>query len=79
MQGERLGTALFIDALERCLGIADQMGAAAIVLDVLDGGHFARRWKFYADLGFVPLSDPDTPGRVYIPVEDVRVNLIKRQ
>ena len=43
MEGKRLGTSLVIDAMERCLGIADQMGAAAIVLDVLDGDHFGRR------------------------------------
>jgi GNAT superfamily N-acetyltransferase len=72
MQGKRLGTALVIDAMERCLGIADQMGAAAIVLDVMDGDHFDRRWRFYADLGFRPLGDPDNPGRVYIPMVDVR-------
>jgi len=75
MQGNRLGTALVIDAMKRCLGIADQMGAAAIVLDVLDGGHFERRWKFYADLGFLPLGDPDNPRRVYIPMANVRVTL----
>jgi GNAT superfamily N-acetyltransferase len=75
MQGKRLGTALVIDAMERCLGIADQMGAAAIVLDVLDGDHFDRRWKFYADIGFRPLGDPDNPRRVYIPMADVRASL----
>lgn len=55
------------------------MGAASIVLDVLDGGHFARRWEFYADLGFLPQGDPVTPGRVYIAVDDVRMNLIQKQ
>jgi hypothetical protein len=45
MQGKHLGTALVIDAMERCLGIVGQMDAAAIVLDVLDGKHFDRRWK----------------------------------
>jgi len=40
MQGKRLGTALRVDAMGRCLGIADQMGAAAVVLD---GDHFDRR------------------------------------
>lgn len=75
MQGKRLGTALVIDAMNRCLGIAGQMGAAAIVLDVLDGGHFDRRWKFYVDLGFQPLEDPDNPHRVYISMADVRATL----
>jgi GNAT superfamily N-acetyltransferase len=75
MQGRQLGTALVVDAMRRCLGIADQMGAAAVVLDVLDGGDFERRWKFYADLGFLPLGDPDNPRRVFIPMATVRANL----
>jgi GNAT superfamily N-acetyltransferase len=72
MQGKHLGTALVIDAMKRCRGIAEQMGAAAIVLDVLDGGHFDRRWKFYADLGFRPIGDSENPRRVYISMADVR-------
>jgi GNAT superfamily N-acetyltransferase len=75
MQGKRLGTALIVDAMKRCLGIADQMGAAGIVLDVLDGSDFERRWKFYADLGFEPLGDPDNPRRVFIPMATVRATL----
>ena len=72
MQGKGLGTALLVDAMRRCLGIADQMGAAAIVLDVLEDDHFERRWNFYAELGFQPLDDPDNPHRVYIPMANVR-------
>lgn len=72
MQGLGLGTALLIDAMTRCLGIADQMGAAAIVLDVLKDDQFERRWGFYKDLGFKPLGDPDNPQRVYIPMVDVK-------
>lgn len=72
IQGKRLGTALVIAAKQRCLGIADQIGAAAIVLDVLGGDHFDRGWKFYADLGFLALGDPGDPRRVYIPMADVR-------
>lgn len=75
MQGKSLGTALIIDAMGRCIGIADQIGAAAIVLDVLDGEHFDRRWKFYGDLGFLPLRDPENPHRVYIPMADVKATL----
>ena len=78
MQGKRLGAALIIDALRRCLGIADQMGAAAVVLDVLDvldGSNFDRRWKFYSDLGFQPLGDANNPRRVYIPMATVRATL----
>jgi GNAT superfamily N-acetyltransferase len=75
MQGQGLGTALLIDAMTRCLGIAEQMGAAAIVLDVLKDDQFERRWGFYEDLGFKPLGDPDNPCRVYIPIADIRATL----
>lgn len=75
MQGKGLGTALVINAMQRCLEIADQMGAAAIVLDVLQDDHFERRWKFYAELGFQPLGDPENQHRVFISMADVRATL----
>lgn len=75
MQGRGLGAALVIDAMRRCRDIAEQMGAAAIVLDVLEDNHFDRRWKFYADLGFQALNDTDNPHRVYIPMANVRATL----
>ncbi len=75
VQGKRLGTALVVDAMRRCIGIAEQMGAAAMIVDVLDGTHFERRWKFYAELGFRALGDPDNPRRVFIPMADVRATL----
>ncbi|MBI1393337.1 MAG: GNAT family N-acetyltransferase [Alphaproteobacteria bacterium] len=72
MQGKGLGTALVVDAMRRCLGIADQMGAAAIVLDVLKDEHFERRWYFYEDLGFKPPGDAQNPERVFISLANVR-------
>ena len=74
-QGQGLGTALVIDAMRRCLKISEEMGAAAIVLDVLEDEHFKRRWQFYKDLGFRPLGDPDNPHRVFIPMADVKATL----
>lgn len=74
-QGIGLGTALVIDALRRCIGIADQMGAAAVVLDVLEDDHFDRRRAFYEALGFRALGDPENPTRVYVPMADVRSTL----
>lgn len=73
--GRGLGTALVVDALRRCLGIADQMGAAAVVLDVLTDEHFDRRWAFYETLGFRALGDPENLTRVYIPIADIRSTL----
>ncbi len=75
MQSKGFGKALLVDAMKRCIGITDQMGAAAIVLDVLKDEQFERRWKFYEELGFLPLSDPDNPERVYIPMANVQSTL----
>ena len=75
MQGKGLGTALVIDAMKRCIGIADQMGATAIVLDVLEDEHFDCRWRFYEDLGFQSLGDPGNPTRVYIQMTNARATL----
>lgn len=74
-QGKGYGKALVIDAMKRCLAIADQMGAAAIVLDVLEDAHVERRQSFYRSLGFRPLEDADNPIRVFIPMADVRASL----
>ena len=78
-QGAGLGTALLIDAMARCAAIADRMGAAAIVLDVLKDDNFERRWRFYETLGFRPLGDPGNPERVFIPMTDVRASLAERE
>lgn len=75
LQGKGLGTALVIDAMRRCLGIAEQMGAAAIVLDVHEDDHFDQRRRFYDGLGFRPLGDPRNPTRVFIPMADVQATL----
>ena len=75
MQDKGIGTALVVHAMRRCLGIADQMGAAAIVLDVLKGDHFERRWRFYEELGFHPLGDFQSPERVFISMANVRETL----
>lgn len=75
MQRLGYGTALLIDAMARCLSIADQMGAAAVVLDVLKDEQFERRWRFYEDLGFKPLGDPDNPQRVFMPMVEIRATL----
>lgn len=75
MQGKGLGTALVVDAMRRSLQITDEVGAAAIVLDVLKDDHFERRWSFYEELGFQPLGDPENPERVFIPMANVRATL----
>lgn len=74
-QGRGLGTALMIDAMKRCLSISEQMGAAAIVLDVLRNALFERRRDFCEQLGFRPLGDPDMPHRYFIPMQDLKATL----
>jgi hypothetical protein len=64
-----------VDAMKRCRDISNQMGAAAIVLDVLTDAQLERRWKFYLDLGFRTLGDPRNPHRVFIPMRDVSATL----
>lgn len=75
LQGNGVGTALMIDALKKCAGISEQVGAAAVVLDVLDDENFEKRWKFYGGLGFHHLNDPDNPKRVFISMPDIRTTL----
>ena len=74
-QGKGIGTDLLIDAMRRCIGIADQKGAVAIVLDVLKDAAFNRGAEFYEGLGFRPLNDPESPTRVLIPMAEVRATL----
>ncbi|TVQ36595.1 MAG: N-acetyltransferase [Geminicoccaceae bacterium] len=74
-QGRGLGTALMIDAMRRGLAIADRMGDAAIVRDVLTGAQAVRRWAFTTQLGFRPLGDPNNPNRAFLPVADARATL----
>ena len=71
-QGSGLGTALLIDVMRRCGNIANQMGVAAIVLDVLKDAVFERRWAFYTRLGFQSLYDAENPTRVFVSLADVR-------
>lgn len=71
-QGEGLGNALMIDAMKRCLRIAEEVAVKMIVLDVLDDDHIDRRRKFYENLGFRSLEDSRNPLRMYILISDAR-------
>lgn len=75
MQGQGLGTALVVDAIKRCVALSQSLGAAAIVLDVLEDEQFLRRQQFYANLGFRSLGDPENPNRVFLPMVDARKTL----
>lgn len=77
-QGQGLGEALLIDAMERIVMVADQIGISVIMLDVLDCGNeknTARRLRLYTErFGFTPL--PSNPLRLFIPIKTVRAALM---
>lgn len=73
-QNQNIGGALMGDALARALTIAGQIGAAALVLDVLQDSHQDKRRAFYAALGFRQL-DPATPERLFIATKDVAASM----
>ena len=55
-QGQGLGEALLLDALDRCSSMADTLGLHAVEVAAIDQS--AKR--FYQKYGFVPLLDVDT-------------------
>jgi len=68
-QGGGIGSALLIDALQRIAKASQQLGIAAIILDILDddGPQAAeRRRKFYESMQFQ--SFPSQPLRMFLPI-----------
>jgi len=72
-RGGGYGGDLLVDCLRRIAGIADQIGIAVVLLDVLDCGDeekVRRRAALYAGYGFQPL--PSMPRRLFLPVATIR-------
>lgn len=65
-RGERLGEALLMDALSRCLGLADPVGIHAAEVDAID----EEAKSFYLKYGFVPLLDD--PHHLYLPIATIQ-------
>ena len=65
-QGQRLGETLLLDAMRRCLALADQLGVHAIEVDAIDTSAKA----FYERYGFVPLADSGL--HLYLAVATLR-------
>jgi GNAT superfamily N-acetyltransferase len=65
-QGRGLGEALLLDALGRCLGLADILGIHAVEVDAIDGAARA----FYEKFGFVPLLDDEL--HLFMPIATIR-------
>ncbi|MGF7146461.1 ribosomal protein S18 acetylase RimI-like enzyme [Sphingomonas zeicaulis] len=71
--GQGFGGDLLVDALVRIARAADQVGIAAVMLDVLDCGDPAaveRRLGLYTGYGFTPL--PSQPLRLFMPIGTLR-------
>ncbi|MEY9199434.1 ribosomal protein S18 acetylase RimI-like enzyme [Sinorhizobium fredii] len=72
-RGGGYGGDLLADCLKRIAGIADQIGIAVVLLDVLDCGDEEktnRRAALYAEYGFQPL--PSKPLRMFLPIATIR-------
>lgn len=64
-QGRGLGEALLLDALGRCLGLADTLGIHAVEVDAIDPSARA----FYEKYGFTAL--PDGEFHLFLPLATV--------
>ena len=71
VQGQGLGGTLMADALAKALEISETIGAAAVVLDVLQDDAYEKRMKFYTELGFTPIDPTGNPNRVFISMKNI--------
>ncbi|AAB91616.1 hypothetical protein NGR_a00290 (plasmid) [Sinorhizobium fredii NGR234] len=72
-RGGGYGGDLLTDCLQRIAGIADQIGIAVVLLDVLvcgDEEKTSRRVALYSEYGFQPL--PSMPLRMFLPIATIR-------
>ena len=67
-QGQGVGGALLADAIIRSLEISESIGAAALILDVLDDENFDKRKAFYLKLGFAEIGNGD-PRRLFLSMK----------
>jgi len=65
-RGQGLGHALLVDALERCLGLAEKLGVSAVEVDAID----QEAGKFYQKHGFIPLLD--SPLHLDLPIAAIQ-------
>ncbi len=75
-KGSGYGGDLLVDCLMRVARVADSIGVAVVMLDVLDCGdpeRTARRARLYRDYGFQSL--PSNPMRMFLPVATIRTML----
>ncbi len=71
--GQGYGGDLLADCLKRIAQIADDLGVAVVVLDVLDCGKpemVEKRSRLYLGYGFMPL--PSNPMRLFLPMATIK-------
>ncbi|MFK5952659.1 MAG: GNAT family N-acetyltransferase [Desulfobacterium sp.] len=66
-QGQGVGGALLADAIVKSLEISENIGAAALILDVLGDDDFDKRKAFYLKLGFTVIGNGD-PKRLFLSI-----------
>lgn len=79
VRGQGLGSALMADAMANALEISEIIGAAALVLNVLQNDAYAERMKFYTDLGFTPIDPDVNPNRVFLSIKEISQSAAMRR
>ena len=77
-QGQGIGTALLIHAIQKSIDISELAGCAVIILDVLDDGDcdaLERRVAFYQTLGFEFVRHSEFKHRMYLSINDAKASL----
>lgn len=64
-RGKRIGKILLIDALKRCFGASNSIGAFAVIVDPLD----KEAERFYKIYGFIKLPDS---GKMFLPMKTIK-------
>jgi len=64
-----------VNAMRRASRLSDEVGASALVLDVLQDEAADRRRAFYLKMGFREMNDPENPARMFIAMKDIRAAL----
>lgn len=75
-QDQGIRGAVLGNAIIRCVALSDEIGAAAIILDVLEDAHFVRRKAFYQNLGIAEINR-ENPNRLFLSIKDAKVEMGK--
>ncbi len=65
--------------MAKALEISEIIGAAALVLDVLQDDAYDERMKFYTNLGFTPIGPDVNPKRVFLSIKEISQSAAMRR